>query len=237
MVIVSELLPKACIAQLRAYGFETIPLPADPRLPRPVASHPDMLLFLSDQTLITDQTYFRDFARTQIEYICRKANLSLQLTDEPPAHQYPSDIRFNAARVGTHLFTHPTHTSPAVLSLARQHHWNIISTKQGYARCSVCPISDHALITSDPSIASSAKQNGLDVCEIHQGHISLPGYSYGFIGGCCGITNHLLFFSGSIDLHPDRDQMISFMRDHAITPISLSDEPLFDAGSLFFVKS
>ena len=234
MVIISEQLPQIYVSHLQTLGFETYPLPADPRLPTPVSSHPDMLLFLSGRTLITDRTYYSDIAREEIDRICRQAKLSLHLTEEPPTTEYPHDIRFNAAQIGEYIFCHPTHTSPSIWKTAQEKQQKIIAIKQGYARCSICPVGNQALITADYAIASAAKKQGLDVCVIHQGHISLPGYSYGFIGGCCGAIDQRLVFCGNLRLHPDGEQMISFIRSHNITPVFLSDTPLYDAGSLFF---
>ena len=77
MVIISEQLPQIYVSHLQTLGFETYPLPADPRLPAPVSSHPDMLLFLSGRTLITDRIYYSDIAREKIDHICRQAKLSL----------------------------------------------------------------------------------------------------------------------------------------------------------------
>lgn len=236
MVLISERLPAPCVAKLRELGQDVVPLPADPRLAAPVASHPDMLLFLSQNTLITDRIYYETFAQKQIDRICAASKLYLHLTDESPRAEYPYDIRFNAARVGRFLFCYPEYTSPAILSLAANKGWTIVPVRQGYARCSLCPVSDRALITSDPSIARAAEhQKDLDVLTVHQGHILLPGYSHGFIGGCCGTDRDHLYFSGNLALYPDGNAMVSFARAHGITAVILSHDKLFDGGSLFFV--
>lgn len=236
MVFVSKNLPPEYSEGLRRHGLDLILLPHDPRLPAPVASHPDMLLFMHQGVLITDRWYYETIAKEEINIACRHHELQLILTDEPPQKNYPNDIRFNALVLGDLLFCHPSHTSPTVLQLAQRMGFTCIPTKQGYARCSACPISTNAMITADPAIADAAKKHDLDVCFIHQGHILLPGYSYGFIGGCCGLQENKLFFCGDPALHPDGKIMLSFVRGHGLTPMILPGLPLLDVGSLLFIS-
>lgn len=235
MILIGQSVPSKYISYLRSLGQSLIILPPDPRLPEPVASHPDMLLFWDQDTLITDRTYYLEFARKELDEVCAFTGLHLQLTDEPPQLQYPQDIRFNALRVGSCLFCHPTHTSPAVTDSALRKNWNIIPTNQGYARCAACPIGSDALITADPAIASAAKKQNLDVCIIRQGHVLLPGYPHGFIGGCCGVYENTVLFCGDPHLHQDGERMLSFVRAHGLEPQWIPDLPLFDAGSIFFI--
>ena len=236
MVFVSKNLPSDYLEGLRSHGLDLILLPSDPRLSPPISSHPDMLLFVDQGVLITDYWYYETLAKEEINIACHHHKLQLILTDEPPQKEYPNDIRYNALVLGDLLFCHPTHTSPTVLQLARRKGVTCVPTKQGYARCSACPISTDAIITADPSIADAAKKNDLEVCFIHQGHILLPGYSYGFIGGCCGSQENKLFFCGDPALHPDGEIMLSFVRKHGLIPIILPGLPLLDAGSLLFIS-
>jgi hypothetical protein len=236
MVFISENIPSPCVASLHHLGYETVPLPSDPRLAPQISSHPDMLLFLSDHTLISDRFYYEVCAKKQIDRACKERNLTLCLTDESPTPEYPHDIRFNAFVLDKYLFCYQAYTSPAVLKTAEKKGKKIISIRQGYARCSTCPVGTHALITADPSILQAAqKQNDLDALSVHQGHIELPGYPHGFLGGCCGADEDRLFFCGSLSHHPDGDMIHQFCRNHNIQIVELSTEPLFDCGSLIFI--
>jgi hypothetical protein len=62
--------------------------------------------------------------------------------------------------------------------------FNIIDVKQGYTKCSVLPVSNNAFITDDISIYNQCVSFGIDVLYVGKGDVSLPGYNYGFIGGC-----------------------------------------------------
>ena len=235
MILAGQHIPTPYLAQIRTWGHEVILLPPNPRLPSPVASHPDMLLYPADDLLITDRTYYTEIAKNELDRICRYSGMTLHLTDESLGVCYPEDIRFNALHIGKYLFCHATHTSSAIRNWANQNNCDILPTKQGYARCSACPVGENALITADPTIADKATKKGLDVCMIRQGHILLPGYSYGFIGGCCGSYEGQLFFCGDLNLHPDGERMISFIAAHGWTPHMIPALPLLDVGSLFFI--
>lgn len=238
MVLVSERIPAPCLDKLTELGHTPILLPANPRLAAPVSSHPDMLLHIARDRIITDRYYYEHIAHRQLDDICRASGLMLECTEEHVSPEYPHDIHFNAARIGKFLFCYPANTSRAVLEMAEREQLTIIPTRQGYARCSLCPVGDRALITADPSIYHAAKQkNGPDALLVHPGHISLPGYPHGFIGGCCGVVGNQLYFCGNLTQHPDSAAIHTFLSAHGITPVSLSQEMLFDCGSLFFLPS
>lgn len=237
MIIVGQSLPHEYLSPLQERGCTVMILPADPRLPGPVSAHPDMLMFIHGRVLITDHTYYRELAQPEIDQICQSGGLRLYLTDEAPQASYPHDIRFNVLSLGEYFFCHPTHTSPAIIALAKGLQKPLVPTRQGYARCAACPVGDHAMITADPSLAAAAKKHDLDVCLIRQGHVLLPGYPHGLIGGCCGIWENELFFCGDPLLHPDGERMLSFIYAHGITPRTIPDLPLFDAGSMFFIPA
>ena len=93
-----------------------------------------------------------------------------------------------------------------------------------------------ALITADPSIASAARGQGLDVLRIAPGHIRLDGYPYGFIGGCCGlVSERSLYVFGSFAAHPDGARIQAFLDKHGVTAVFAAAQPLSDYGSLLRV--
>ena len=106
-----------------------------------------------------------------------------------------------------------------------------IPVKQRYTRCSVCVVDAHSIITADHGIAVAC-QGLLDVLEIQPGHIELPGYDYGFIGGCSFKLNaHTLAFTGTLDDHPDKERIINFLTERSVEPLFLRDGKLLDIGS------
>jgi len=110
---------------------------------------------------------------------------------------------------------------------------------QGYTKCSVLPIGNHALITSDASIATAAKACEIDVLQICESHISLSGYDYGFIGGCASFAPrgemNTVFFCGDLSTHPDAKKIECFCTTHNLSIVNLSDSSLCDIGTIFMI--
>ncbi|MBR3955281.1 MAG: hypothetical protein IKJ63_07410 [Clostridia bacterium] len=107
------------------------------------------------------------------------------------------------------------------------------TTKQGYIKCSVAPIAPNAILTDDPGIAKAAEKLDIQVCCVAKGDIQLQGYSYGFIGGCCGkLSEHTLAFCGNLESHREHKKISEFLKQYDIEPINLIDSQLTDVGSL-----
>ena len=67
------------------------------------------------------------------------------------------------------------------------------------------------------------------------GHISLPPYEYGFIGGASGECREEIYFCGDVKTHPSSREILEFIDKHGKKAISLSDGELLDIGSILFV--
>lgn len=91
------------------------------------------------------------------------------------------------------------------------------------------------MITADEGLAYTLCRAGLDVLKIIPGCIRLPGYGYGFIGGCCGkLDAATMAFAGDPLTHPDGKKILSFMERHGVKPRNLlgQGEKLIDIGSI-----
>lgn len=124
-----------------------------------------------------------------------------------------------------------------ILTALKNEGMNILHTNQRYTKCSAALVTENAVITSDSSIYELCRNNKIDVLRISYGNIILEGYSYGFIGGCCGlISKDTLAFSGNIAMHPDYNNIRSFAGNHGVEIISLSDSILCDVGGIIPLK-
>lgn len=227
-------LPRDIIASLMSHGFEPLLLPPFPALPPPVASHPDMLIFILGESLLTHRDYYA-IAKEEINRICKAGGFRLILSDERVGRKYPSDILFNAAPVGRMIFARRDAVSHHISRIANDIGIGFIDIRQGYARCSILPVSESAMITADTGIARAALEHGFDTLAIRPGFVRLAGYNTGFIGGASGVCKDKVFFCGNIKSHPDADAIISFCAARGRGVLSLSDGDLFDAGTLFFI--
>ena len=213
---------KRIIDALRQEGFEIRLLAPFSALSEPVSTHADMLLFSVGDTIFKH----KDYEVTSIE--------SAIGIDEPIGANYPSDVPLNIALVGKNALCNTKHASKTALRYLEENGYTIHHVTQGYAHCSTCIVSENAIITADRSIASAAEKAGIDVLRITEGNISLPPYSYGFIGGASGVTNGAVYFCGSLKHHPDGESIRSFCENHERRVVELVDAPLFDVGGILF---
>ena len=219
------------IEELIRNGISVIPTKEVSILEKSVAYHPDMqICHLGTESfyvLAEAADYYKNmFRRHNID--CYFFNNINSLVEQSSGKlTYPKDCRLNSALTSEWVITHTDN------DLYDKINRKVIKTRQGYVKCSTCIVDTDAIITADPSIAKAATSNGIDVCVITNEGIILDGYKNGFIGGCCGkISKEVLAFFGNINLHKDCDEIKSFCRNHQVYCESLSNNALYDYGSL-----
>ncbi len=233
LVLASSALSPSCEEKLRELGFEPIKMPPYKKLQSGVASHPDMLVYFMEDKYFCTKEYYGE-----AEEIFKRINAlgySPVLCEETPSADYPRDIIFNALPLGNYIFGLLNNISSTLKREAALLAKRIVNVKQGYTKCSVAKISEDAIITADKGIAKTVALHGIDVLTVSEGHVLLDGYNTGFIGGACGTFEDKVYFCGNLEEHPDCDKIEDFCKKHKKSCISLSNEPLFDVGSLFFL--
>ena len=161
---------------------------------------------------------------------------------EKLARNYPGNICYNAVCTGKYFIHNLQYTDPDLLAAAgtkaEAEHTNLtkIHVKQGYTRCSLLPVDDRSFITSDTGIAKTLADYDTDVLLISPGHILLPGFDYGFIGGTGGglplASRRRLVVNGNIETHPDYKKIATFLEDRDIDLYDPNNSPLMDIGSI-----
>ena len=195
-------------------GISALWLPDNPNVDPRLAGHADlMLLHLGGARVVTTCSQLSDLDM-DITYTSRQGR------------EYPQDIVLCACIVGIYCIHNFRFSDPAISGFER------IDVRQGYAKCSVCVVDDKSIITSDTGIARAASSHGMDVLEIEPGHILLPGFDTGFIGGTTfKLSAHELAFTGELDGHPDRPAIEAFLEARGVEPVYLTTQPAFDIGS------
>ncbi len=216
------------------YADKIIKLPPLPSLASPVASHPDMLMWCHGKALVTYEKYF--LQERDIFGELEAAGLEIILSNDLVKKEYPYDVHLNCAAVGKALIANKNYISPEIAKICARVGMEILHVRQGYAKCSCAVVGESALITSDASIAAAAAKSGIDVLSVSAGHVRLDGYDTGFIGGASGMTENAVLFCGSLDTHPDGEKIKEFCQKHGKRAVSLSDEPLYDYGTVFFIS-
>lgn len=207
--------------QFLSESFSLIKLPPFDMLDSPVASHADMLICALGDLLVTHELYYK-----KNKDLFDLAGLKAFTVNEPVSKRYPDDIVLNGLFLSGDLYGRTDKLAKFLCLSAKK----TVHVNQGYARCSVCKISEDAIITADPSIARAAEENGVDVLKITPGHVLLDGYGYGFIGGASFFHGDTLYFFGRIEDHPDYAEIKDFASKHSVKLVSVSDHTLSDIG-------
>ncbi|WHH59297.1 DUF6873 family GME fold protein [Petroclostridium sp. X23] len=232
-VIVDGRVSSSIISSLHELGIDTILTPALASLYPSVRCHPDMLIHpIGDDIVVAAPDVYDLFKPLlmplKIKLIRGKTYIK---------SNYPESIAYNVARINNVAFHNITYTDPVVRDYLEQKNVRMINVKQGYAKCSVCIVNEHAIITSDRGIANAADTYNLDVLLIRPGYILLPGLNYGFVGGATGlIARNQLAAAGSLNKHPDFTDIVDFCSKYNVEILSLGDEELIDIGSIIPIK-
>ncbi|GHU81488.1 hypothetical protein AGMMS50284_1420 [Clostridia bacterium] len=229
-VIISGEYP-SIIKEFEKLGIKTITTKSHKALPLYESYHADLqCLHTHDNNVIVLQN--NDYIVKQLE----ENNINYTICKSKGEDIYPYYILLNAAIIGDFILCKEIAIDPLVKEFAKENDKKIINVNQGYARCSTAIVSENAIITSDNSIIAAAKELEIDVLKIKKGFIDLPGYNYGFIGGCCGkLDKDTLLFIGKIEEHPEYKKMKSFADNHNVNLLSLTNEPLLDIGGFISI--
>ena len=224
-VLIDPRVSEACERTLMSLGVSVKRLPLSSDLDEPVSGHPDLLVAkLPQGELLLTQRYY-EANRAFFDGLGHP----LRLTEEAFAPQYPRDVLFDALAVKDTLYGR----EGAVSQVLRKEYRRFVSVKQGYARCSVAMLSDHAAVTADRGLTEALRRDGVRVLAIRPGHIALPGYDCGFIGGAGGrLDERTYVFFGDLASHPDGEAIRRFAEEQKISAVSLSDEPICDRGGI-----
>lgn len=208
-------------------GYNLLICPPSNALYEAVCGHPDILLHILDNDIIVHPHMSGEFI-----HALSKLGYDVHLSASVLQSKYPDDIYLNALTLGD-LFVHYINFTDAnILPLLKNK--KLINVKQGYTKCSTCVVNNHAIITSDVSIAKALSVEGIDILLLPPGDILLPGLNYGFIGGATGLIEpNVLAFYGHLDHYLYGKEVLKFLAKHKVEPMFLRNGKLIDRGSIF----
>ncbi len=231
LIAISGTYPKI-IDALKTLGIETIEVESCRNLSKPVSSHADMICHHIGENHIIVAKGKGDL-RAKLESF----GFDVVSSNKCISKLYPYDVPLNAARVGNYLIANQAALDNTIMDYCEENGIEIIHVKQGYTKCSTIVVDEHSIITADQSIERAAIAARIDTLLIEQGHITLLGCDYGFIGGACGfIGKNKIAFTGNIHAHPSYTKMKNFLDWKGIQMISLTDDDLIDIGGLIPLK-
>ena len=139
-----------------------VKLPAFNKLPEPVSSHGDMLIFKDSTGKIFVPKEYYDLNKELFQ------DMDLECVCEEFSDKYPEDVYLDALLLGDHLICKERYTAKKIKAGKK-----IKDVKQGYARCSVCLLGRRAAITADGGIAKRLEELGSKTLIISAGDICL----------------------------------------------------------------
>lgn len=213
-------------------GIKTISITGSSGVYRSIANHPDIFMCQLDRNTIV---YSKSIKENELNAL-RASGVRLLRSNTVPSGNYPGTAPFNGVRVGGYFLHKLELTDTLIKNEAQNLGLKLVNINQGYARCSVLPVGERAIITSDEGIKDAAIKERVKVKVVSPGNIDLPGEKFGFLGGASGVMpDGKILFLGDIATHPDFKEIDSFIKKQKIEYISLKGVPLLDAGSLIFL--
>lgn len=193
-----------------------------------ISGHPDIFSCKIGNKLIVAPNSPIEFLE-----LLNKRRICFILGEKSIGTKYPETSSYNAAVSDNYIIHNFKHTDKTIL-----HHCvgkKIINAGQGYSRCNAVPLMNDAFIVSDKGILKALLKHNLAALYVNSEDIVLPGVKNGFFGGTCGTYEDYFFIAGSLNKYSYGKQARSFLNELGYNIIELTDEPLFDCGSLIVI--
>lgn len=212
MIYLSEKADSRLLQYLHNGGYEVTLIREAPALGKGVGAHADL-------------------------HMCRIGNGAVFAESGDFSPNYPQNAAFCAVCLDRYLIHRLDITAPSVLKRAEELGLTPVNVRQGYTRCSTVVVSGNAIITSDKGIYNAGLSlPDVDVLLINEGHVSLPGFPDGFLGGASGRAGGEIIFNGDLSRHPDFEAISDFIRSHGAEVRYFPEYELCDIGSIIEIN-
>ena len=230
-LIVGECYAARLSPALESFGVRVIPCPRNPYVDARLSYHSDLSVYHVGGKCFYLARHLRD---SELAKELEHLGASVRFSKARQGGEYPLDASLCALPLGDAVY----HNAKICDELIVQSTSRFENIKQGYAKCAVCPVSSDAAITADKGVARVLEKNGVRVLQVLPGGIVLDGFDEGFIGGAAfKIAPDVLAFTGSLDLHPDKEKIEEFLSECGVRPEYLTAYTpfgqAFDIGSAF----
>ena len=226
IIIHDKRLPQEAIARLQQYG-QSLPFYTENITYEEIAGHPDIFFFPLENTIIIAPNTPSQY----IDFLQERGIILIQGSTSVGAKKENLTC-YNAVLSDNYIIHNKKYTDISILEKTK--HKRFIHVNQAYTRCSLLPLKKDHFITSDKGIEKELSEHGLNCCYLSPKEILLPGFPYGFIGGCMGVYQNTVFVIGNLDFHSQGEKLRTFLSSLDYNIVELYGGKLFDGGSLFF---
>lgn len=150
----------------------------------------------------------------------------------PVGDAYPASARYNLG-FSEAVCVGGAQTDAVLVQAARKASRQWITVKQGYVRCNLFWMGTD-FVTSDRGIEKALRAAGFEGLWVDPAPVLLPGFPYGFIGGCAGADGRHVFWTGALKhLGPETAAALRALAEKkGLETVELSQGPLIDGGGL-----
>lgn len=195
-----------------------------------IQNHPDIFLTaLNNKSIV-----YAPNTPPAIIGAIKKGDITAYKGLTPVKNRYPFTAHYNAV-VTEHSIIHKMNYTDTVLKETCAH-LQVFNVRQGYCRCNLIALDDNRFLTSDKGIDKVLTANKKEVLYINPTPISLKGFSNGFFGGCCGLSDTHFFINGSLDYFKEAEVVKTFVKKSGRTIVELTDGRPEDVGSLIYLS-
>ena len=217
------------ISALHSIGINTVSF-ENKNLPEEVCRHQDMILcHTGGNTVFLDPSQDKAVLENKgfsVKYSCAAEK------------EYPEDVKLNIAVSDNFFICNKKTCDKALLNALEAAGKHPVYVNQGYTKCSVCFVTENAVITEDEGIYKALKAFGADTLLISKGDIYLSDNHYGFFGGSTGkIDKSTLAVTGSLSTHSDGEKIRDFCKKHGVEILELTQDRIIDVGGILPLKA
>ena len=217
------------IADVPIEGATVIKPPKMDMLPPSLSRHADLsIAIVSSKKAVCppeSYAYYKGaLSPYGFEIICGKTHLGCN---------YPEDSAYNVCIIGKKCFLNKNVCDPRLYDILISEGYEVIFVRQGYTKCSVCPIDENTFITADTGIFEMGRKAGMEALLISNEGIILPGYKNGFWGGSCGLgAPDTLLVNGEVEAIKSGKLIKDFLNTKGIKIKYLKKGEVCDIGSI-----
>ncbi len=229
VVIVDGRIDEEIENNLNKFGFKIIKTIKCEGVGESVAYHPDIVMHpINHHSLVVAPNVF-DYYEDKLSGMGIKLLKGETVLD----CKYPDDIAYNVGRLSGIAIHNFKYTDEILKFYLKKEGLDFINVNQGYTKCSLSVVGEDSGITADHQIYKKLTSFGYKILLIEPGHIELEGQKYGFIGGTNGSNcNGESMISGSLNEHPNREEIFRFFDENKIKLHFLSQKKILDIGTI-----